>query len=525
MPATDPPDPQVAADAEAPAQVLITAAEAYPQLERLFLQARAEILGAFRVFDPETRLRSAAARACGDTWFDLVAATLRRGVRITLILSDFDPVHATDLHRTARRSLHRLRRAGLVSGAPGRLTVRAACHPAQTGAPLRLALARFERGYLNGAIGGLDAMTAAERRRWLRRTPGIAALLQRGQDGALHPRTGRLPPMRPVTHHQKMAVFDRQYLYLGGLDLDERRYDDPGHRRAGEDTWHDVQLCLRGPVAGAAADHLQAFLAECAGTQPPQPRPGLLRTLSVARAPSAPRLGPRPAVTEIRDFLLDRIARAERLIYVETQYLRDPAIATALARRGADVPGLSLVAVLPAAPDDVIFDGNAGMDARFGEYLQARAVAGISAAMGPRAVFVAPAQPKPTGQTGDKNGHAGAPLVYVHAKVCVFDDRTALVGSANLNGRSLMWDTETAVILARPDSVRDLRHRLMRHWLGDAADPAHLDPDTAARAWAATAAANADRPPEARTGFVLPFPLARARRFGRWLPRWLHPIV
>lgn len=519
----EPGDPTVSGDEDT--LVLVTAAEAYPHLEQLFLEAETEILGGFRVFDPETRLRSDAARAHGETWFDLIVATLRRGVRIRLILADFDPIHATDLHRAARRSLRQLRRAGRMSGAPHLLTVRAARHPAQSGWPLRLLLSRAEKSYLRPHVDRLNRMGAGERRSWLRETPGLARMLRRAPDGTVRERAWRLPPMLPGSHHQKLAVFDRRRLYVGGLDLDERRYDDPGHRRAGHDTWHDVQLSLSGPVAAAAADHLEAFEAECAGTRAPKPRPGLLRTLSAARSPASLHLGPHPVVHEIRDWLLDQIGRAERLIYIETQFLRDPAIARALARRGREAAGLSLIAVLPAAPEDVAFEGNRGMDARFGEYLQARAVSRISRAMGPRAVFVSPAQPRPDPSADEAAQNGGAPLVYVHAKVTIFDDDAALVGSANLNGRSLLWDTEVAVALTGAETVRALRRRLMQHWLAETADPDHFSPATAAAAWARTAADNLAAPPEKRRCFVLPYPLDRARRFGRWLPGALHPMV
>jgi len=55
--------------------IILTAAEAYPVLETVFLDATEQIVGNFLVFDPETRLRSDRARAVGATWFDLVADT------------------------------------------------------------------------------------------------------------------------------------------------------------------------------------------------------------------------------------------------------------------------------------------------------------------------------------------------------------------------------------------------------------------------------------------------------------------
>ncbi|MGB4910319.1 MAG: phosphatidylserine synthase, partial [Tabrizicola sp.] len=91
---------------EAPqVEILVTAAEAYPALERAFLSARAEILAGFRVFDLKTRLRSPEALVIGQTWFDLVIHTLRRGVAIRIVLSDFDPVARPRLHRATWRTV------------------------------------------------------------------------------------------------------------------------------------------------------------------------------------------------------------------------------------------------------------------------------------------------------------------------------------------------------------------------------------------------------------------------------------
>ncbi|NJM81477.1 MAG: hypothetical protein HC844_02405 [Tabrizicola sp.] len=63
-------------------QILLTAAEAYPALERAFRAAEREIWAGFRIFDLRTRLCSPEAMSVGQTWFDLVAHTLKRGVEI-----------------------------------------------------------------------------------------------------------------------------------------------------------------------------------------------------------------------------------------------------------------------------------------------------------------------------------------------------------------------------------------------------------------------------------------------------------
>ena len=96
--------------------ILLTASEAYPVLENLFLDATEQIVGSFLVFDPKTRLRSDQACAVGATWLDLVAQTMKRGVAIDLTISDVDPVANPDDHRAALRSVRQSCIAGEVVG-------------------------------------------------------------------------------------------------------------------------------------------------------------------------------------------------------------------------------------------------------------------------------------------------------------------------------------------------------------------------------------------------------------------------
>ena len=158
-----------------------------------------------------------------------------------------------------------------------------------------------------------------------------------------------------------------------------------------------------------------------------------------------------------------------------------------------------------------------GSDARFGEYLQARCLETVCDAFRDRAVVLSPVRPKRLGGRG-RDVLCEAPIIYVHAKVSVFDDAAAIVSSANLNSRSLLWDTETGVALDRAEDVRALRRRVFAHWLPEDAGPRFHDLDEAPRAWAELARENAARAPEDRRGFLVPHDPRPAREFGRWLP-------
>ena len=516
--------PETRPGAKVPAaQVLVTAAEAYPALERAFLAAEREIVAGFRVFDLKTRLRSPEALAVGDTWFDLVIHTLRRGVALHLVLSDFDPVARPRLHRASWRTVRMFWAAAELAGPGAKLSLVPSMHSAVAGLWPRLLFWPVVQARLGRIAGWLRRAAEAHRLAALREMPGARALLA-AKDALPRPRLMAVPPLYPATHHQKLAVFDGRRLYIGGLDLDERFYDTPDHRQPAHETWHDVALMAEGAVAGDARAHLLGFLDIIAGRAEPGPpapdRHGLrlVRTLSRRRGRGAWRfIAPEPEVTEIEAAQREAIAGARRLIYIETQYFRDRRLARHLARAARHNPDLKLILILPAAPDDVAFEGATGLDARLGEFLQARCLRILRRAFGRRMFVGGAAQPRRSRDPG-RAQLRGAPIVYVHAKVSIFDDDRAIVASANLNGRSLRWDTEAGLVLGDPATVLTLRRRLMAHWLQADAGADFFDADRALHAWWALAARNARARPEARRGFILPYDLREAEAFGRAFP-------
>ena len=113
---------------------LLLAAEMYPELERLVMGAREAAFLAFRVFDPQTATRSAEAKAAGlADWAALLKARVAAGVTVRVLLTDFEPTVAHQLHATSWSSFRALRDV-LASFQPLRASgqaVRAcaSCHP------------------------------------------------------------------------------------------------------------------------------------------------------------------------------------------------------------------------------------------------------------------------------------------------------------------------------------------------------------------------------------------------------------
>ncbi|EAR52494.1 Phospholipase D/Transphosphatidylase [Oceanicola granulosus HTCC2516] len=499
-------------------RILLTAAEAYPAFEERVAAAQVRITASFRIFDPFTRLRTRAGRAYGTHWFDLLAGKLREGVEIDLAIADFDPVAKPGLHRQTWASMRAFWALAEASGACDGLRVRANMHPARTGRLPTFLLWPHARRRIRTELARLSRLPEAERQEALRLSPALMPLLK--DDGR---RVRFWPPVHyvPASHHQKIAVIDDEWLYMGGLDLDERRYDSIDHERPAEETWHDVQMLVRGRVVADALRHLREFEAVTAGRQPPSQLPGpFLRTLSAPRRHGAwASLSPKTVASELFAVHIEGIASARRVIYIETQFLRDSRIAAALGRAARERPDLRVIIVLPAAPEDVAFLPRPGPDARYGEYLQARAVARLTTAFGGRLFLAAPAQPARQQRARTRRDHLdGAPIIYVHAKIAVFDNAWAVVSSANLNGRSMSWDTECGLRLDDPGIATHLLQRCLDHWSagqGPAAtdEPAHILETLRARAYADRA-----RDPDQREGLLLPYRVAPARRFGRNLP-------
>ncbi|GAW35141.1 cardiolipin synthetase [Roseovarius sp. A-2] len=517
-------EPAIAASVEK-FDVLVTAEEAYPAFERAFLTARSEIIASFRVIDLATRLRSPEARKIGTTWMDLLIHTLDRGVAVRLVTSDFDPVAAPELHQVAWRTLRQIAAVRELTRNPSLINFTLALHDARTGTLPRLILYPIVRHKMNQLARTWTEMSEAERQRFRIETPRLQKICFEDSNGRL------CFPWRPVdlypaTHHQKMAVFDRETLYIGGLDLNERRYDTKRHRRAAERTWHDIQAIATGPVAQAAQAHLESFLDSVAGrAAPPSAAPGFLRTLSRRRRGMPLRLAPKTVLREIETQHIEAVARARHLIYLETQFLRHLPLARALERRARACPGLRLIVVLPAAPEDAAFDSNQGLDLRYGEYQQVRCLTQLQRAFGSDRFLVAsPVQPRGTESDG-RDALEDAPLIYVHSKVSIFDDFGAILSSANLNGRSMRWDTEAGLYLDQPAHVEELRRRVMGHWLPPQSGAAYLDPQSAFGHWRRLVESNSALPPCQRQGFLVRYDSDAARDIATPVPGMPEEVV
>jgi phosphatidylserine/phosphatidylglycerophosphate/cardiolipin synthase-like enzyme len=254
---------------------------------------------------------------------------------------------------------------------------------------------------------------------------------------------------RPLhCHHEKLVVVDDQVATVGGIDLTSfcgDRYDSSAHPWRPALGWHDAAALVRGPVVADVADHFRLRWHEVTGHELPaaavpeetgQHELQLVQTIPEKVYKAVP-----TGAFRIFESYVRALCSAERLIYLESQFLWSPELVEILAEKLRQPPreDFRIVAVLPSHPDS----GNDDSRGQVGVLADADDGAGRFLAC---ALYA-------------RNGAERAPI-YVHAKVAVVDDRWLTIGSANLNEHSLFNDTEVNLVSCEPELARATRERL-----------------------------------------------------------------
>ena len=254
---------------------------------------------------------------------------------------------------------------------------------------------------------------------------------------------------RPLhCHHEKTIVVDDCLAFVGGIDLTTEagdRFDTHRHEARAAVGWHDASARIEGPAVADVAEHFRMRWHEVVGESLPPvrvPEPAGDLELQVVRTVPERiyRALPRGEFRIVESYLR-ALRSADRLVYVENQFLWSPEIADVLLDKVTNPPrdDFRLLLVLPARP-------NSGGDDTRG------VLAELIDADDDRGRVLACTLYARSGVLFDP--------VYVHAKIAIVDDEWLTIGSANLNEHSLFNDTEMNLVLHDPALARRTRRAL-----------------------------------------------------------------
>jgi phosphatidylserine/phosphatidylglycerophosphate/cardiolipin synthase-like enzyme len=283
---------------------------------------------------------------------------------------------------------------------------------------------------------------------------------------------GKLP--LGACHHQKMLIIDDAVAFCGGGDIGPDRWDTPAHldndpRREKTrydnkafDSRHEVMSIVDGPPAAALGELFRRRWRRCTGEALPAPTitpptawpqcvPPMFTDIAVGLSRTEGAWKGHRQVNECEALHLASISAARRLIYMESQYFTSPLLAAAITERLAEPEGPEVV-LISTEHSPSYFD-QATMDRtrwRFIAALQAADKFGRFQIYSPVTTL---------GRT-----------IIVHAKLAIIDDDLLRIGSANINNRSLGFDTECDVSFEADGDARGeiarLRTGLVAHWIG-----------------------------------------------------------
>ncbi len=266
----------------------------------------------------------------------------------------------------------------------------------------------------------------------------------------------RHPPS--ASQHEKIVILDGHTAFVGGIDICDDRWDRRNHDPIDAErvnvhgkphkAYHDVQAVVRGKAAEYLGAHFAERWASAGGDTfeiTPLPATGEVactvaipaREVAIARTVGAMLSPPQPPLRHIRQLYVDAIDRAERLVYIETQYISASALLQAFSRRMKDPrrSKLEIALMLPRKPEGMLERLALGSK----QSCALKALAHIAQEHGHHFGAYCPATTPSTQVSTDPDV---APTTYVHSKMMIVDDRLLTIGSANATNRSFGLDTE-----------------------------------------------------------------------------------
>ena len=317
----------------------------------------------------------------------------------------------------------------------------------------------------------------------------------------------RIPKESTVQYAQWIGKdYGNTFLHGTRTNLDEPMKDDVDRSKDPRLPWHDVACSVSGPPTLDVATHFiqrYKYLKPHYGFQDILPNTELYQisdpsgrnlTIQVLRSVGEWSAG-QPKETSIYNAYLQAIENAEHFIYIENQFFISShgkvqnKIMLTLADRiyrahqqSQDFRAMVIIPLKPEFPEKWDADDNLRL-VSYETY--ATIYRGEDCLMNRLKEKGIPSEAIPNYFSvyglrthGSLNGNLVTEIVYVHSKLMIVDDRVAIIGSANINDRSMLGDrdSEVAVIIqdkemmegkmnGRPYQVGKFSHSLRCHLL------------------------------------------------------------
>jgi phospholipase D1/2 len=239
--------------------------------------------------------------------------------------------------------------------------------------------------------------------------------------------------------HEKMILVDNCCAFLGGMDLTKRRWDTPDHEPENPlridgvgkhyQPVHDIQFVLTGEIIASLRELVEKRLESSSGLKLEKSSSVWPATHSpqVRNIPSAiSRTDPKESIFEIEKLYFDAIKTAKKFILIENQYFTHLEIADEVGKRLRDPNGPEVILIMPFSFQGV-FEKAIYVNERNKVIRKLKEADHYN-----RFRVYYPGIPN---KDPDK-------FIKVHSKLMVIDNVFLTLGSANLNYRSMLVDSE-----------------------------------------------------------------------------------
>ncbi len=512
---------------------LIDGVTIFTELEKSITGAKSSVLLAYWAINFSTKMVTDPSRS----WGDMLIAAAGSGVKVRVLINDFDPGFQRLPHTNAWVQLGQLLYMALVKAklSSDALQVVVSRHASEVSA-VAMTLSGVGIDFYDNLAAGMNTIADPKARlNDYRYSPGLWDKITADMNsGKLSPATAhKVYPAWPASHHQKLAIIDGRLALTGGANIVDSYIDSDKHdKKVDKDRmgpWHDAYVKIEGAeiirdlvtnyvglwnqgkagmdvfltaqkaalkgkapfyatVTPTVLNESDIAINATSKTTPPAVPAQIRRTVSTG-SPSA------PFFTNVRQDVLDgyllAISLAEELIYIENQYFREEKIGKAIIDRHKKNADLRTIIVIPTRSEELVRKSGDRIS-KYGAALQYQIIDDMQQQIGSKVGFFAM-------ERSDKVS------VYVHSKLLIVDDKLASIGSANVNPRSLFMDTELDFVWFDTKTVPALRLKLWKEILGNPSDIATWKTKDYVKKWNDIATANKTARVSKLRGFVRPF--------------------